>query len=299
LRYDHPVDDETLLGRRQDSDADGGPGLPDGAPVPIPSASDSKAADTRTRRAFGSLSAQTLPRQVARALVGSMLLGHFKPGDPLPAAADLAREFEVSRPVVREALKIVATLGMVTSRQGRYSRVADRAAWNDLSAELLSARLEVGALDDIMADSLELRRVIETEAAALAAERATPEDLDAMRREYEALGRSTADVSAYTAHDIAFHDAILRATHNRLFLQLIDQMRDVLTLTRTISVTPTTVRVPQSQAGHAAIFEAISARTPERARQAMEGHLSWAERVNVGDYRSAHHAAGDGVVPDA
>lgn len=154
------MDDETLGARLQDSGADGGPGPRDGAPAPVPRASDAVAPDAvapdaRTRRAFGSLSAQTLPRQVARALVGSMLLGHFKPGDPLPAAADLAREFEVSRPVVREALKIVATLGMVTSRQGRYSRVADRGAWNDLSAELLAARLEVGALDDIMADSLE------------------------------------------------------------------------------------------------------------------------------------------------
>ena len=267
------MDDETLGVRPRDSDSGNGASPASAAPIPVPDASDGVAPDARTRRAFGSLSAQTLPRQVARALVGSMLLGHFKPGDPLPAAADLAREFQVSRPVVREALKIVATLGMVTSRQGRYSRVADRAAWNDLSAELLAARLEVGALDDIMADSLELRRVIETEAAALAAERATREDLDAMRREYEALGGSTADVSAYTAHDIAFHDAILRATHNRLFLQLIEQMRDVLTLTRTISVTPTAVRVPQSQEGHAAVFEAISARAPERARQAMEGHL--------------------------
>jgi DNA-binding FadR family transcriptional regulator len=299
LRYDHSVDDETLAARLQDSDAAGRPGPRDAPPAPVSRASDAVAPEARTRHAFGSLSAQALPRQVARALVGSMLLGHFKPGDPLPATADLAREFEVSRPVVREALKIVATLGMVTSRQGRYSRVADRAAWNDLSAELLAARLEVGALDDIMADSLELRRVIETEAAALAAERATPEDLDAMRREYEALGRSTADVAAYTAHDIAFHDAILRATHNRLFLQLIAQMRDVLTLTRTISVTPTTVRVPESQEGHASIFEAISAGTPERARQAMEGHLSWAERVNVADYRSAHHSDGDGGVPEA
>ena len=237
------------------------------------------------RHAFGSLSSQTLPRRVARALVGSILLGHVKPGDPLPAAADLAREFEVSRPVVREALKIVATLGMVTSRQGRYSRVADRTAWNDLSPEVLAARLEVGAIDDIMADSLELRHVIETEAAGLAAERATHEDLEVLRLEFEALGRATSDVSLYTRHDIAFHDAILRATHNRLFLQLIDQMRDVLTLTRTISVTASPDRVPASQQGHAAVFEAIAARSPERARQAMADHLSWAERVNVGEYR--------------
>ena len=246
------------------------------------------ARDPRSAMPFRSLVTQTLPRQVARAIVGSILVGHLQPGEPLPAAGDLAREFEVSRPVVREALKIVATLGMVTSRQGRYSRVTERTAWNDLAPELLATRIEVGAIDDIMADSLELRRVIETEAAALAAERATPDDLAAMRREFEALNQSTGDTQAYTTHDVAFHDAILRATHNRLFLQLIDQMREVLVLTRTVSVTASPDRVPASQQGHGAVFDAISARSPELARQAMADHLGWAERVNVSEYRIAH-----------
>jgi DNA-binding FadR family transcriptional regulator len=222
-----------------------------------------------------------LPRQVARAIVGSILLGHFQPGEALPAAGDLAREFEVSRPVVREALKIVATLGMMTSRQGRYSRVTERAVWNDLAPEVLATRLEVGAIDDIVADSLELRRVIETEAAALAAERATDDDLAAMRRQFDALSQSVGDTHAYTTHDVVFHDAILRATHNRLFLQLIDQMRELFVFTRTVSVTASPDRVPESQQGHDAVFEAIGARSPERARQPMADHLGWAERVNV------------------
>lgn len=246
---------------------------------------------------FRSLTAQTLPRQVARALVGSILLGHFRPGDPLPAAGDLAREFQVSRPVVREALKIVATLGMVTTRQGQYSRVTERTGWNDLAPELLATRLAVGAIEDILGDSLELRRVIETEAAALAAERATSEDLDAMRLELEALREAIDDTQAYMTHDIAFHDAILRATHNRLFLQLIEQMREVLVFARTVSVTASADRVPASQHGHEAVFEAIAARTPEQARGAMTEHLSWAERVNVTEYRVAHAASQDGSQP--
>jgi len=241
-------------------------------------------------RRFRSVATHTLPRQVARALVGSILLGDFKPDEPLPAAGDLARQFEVSRPVVREALKIVATLGMVTSRQGHYSRVAERAAWNDLAPELLAARLEVGAVDDILGDSLELRRVIETEAAALAAARATLEDLALMREELDALSLATGSTDAYTAHDVAFHDAVLRATHNRLLRQLIDQMREVLVLTRAVSVTARPDRLPASQLGHEAIFEAIEARAPERARQAMADHLGWAERVNVGEYRISHPA---------
>lgn len=248
---------------------------------------------------FPSLTAQTLPLQVARAIIGSILLGHFKPGEPLPSAGDLAGEFQVSRPVVREALKIVATVGMVTSRQGRYSRVAEHAEWNDLAPELLSARLEVGAIDDLIADSLELRRVIETEAAALAAQRASEEDLAFMRREFDVLSELRSDTQEYTPHDVAFHDAILHATHNRLFLQLIDQMHEVLVLTRTVSVTSSPGHLSVSQLGHDAIFEAIVARNPDRARQAMAEHLRWAERVNVSAYRTAHTALGAARSPAA
>jgi DNA-binding FadR family transcriptional regulator len=225
---------------------------------------------------------------VAGAIIASILVGHFNPGDELPAAGDLAREFGVSRPVVREALKIVATVGMVASRQGRYSRVAQRMAWKDLAPEILTARLEVGEIEDIMGDALELRRVIETEGAALAAERATNDDLAAMARELDALRLATGDTQEYTAHDVSFHDAILRATHNRLFLQLLEQMVDLLVLSRTVSVTASADGVPQSQVGHEAVFEAIRGRSPERARQAMADHLSWAELVNVAHYRVAH-----------
>lgn len=247
--------------------------------------------EARHGSGFSTLEAETLPRKVAGAIIASILRGQFGPGDELPAAGDLAGEFGVSRPVVREALKIVATVGMVTSRQGRYSRVAERAAWKDLAPEILDARLEVGAIEDILGDALELRRVIETEAAALAAERATDDDLAAMTRELEALRLAVGDPRTYTAHDVAFHDAILRATNNRLFLQLIEQMGELLMLSRTVSVTASADRTPQSQEGHEGVFLAIRDRAPERARQAMSDHLSWAERVNVAQYREAHDAA--------
>lgn len=236
---------------------------------------------------FPSIARQTLSRQAARWLINNILLGHFRPGEPLPSSGDLARKFGVSRPVISEALKIVATLGMVESRQGRFSRVSERAAWRDLSQEILAARLEVGTIDDIMEESLELRRVIETEAAALAAERATEDDLTAMRQKLDALDRSSEDPQAYTVHDVAFHDAVLRATHNRLFLQLIDSMRELLVLVRTVSITASADRIPTSREGHRILFEAIVAKLPEAARKAMTEHLAWAERVNVSEYRAA------------
>jgi len=260
----------------------------DGLPARLPSGAQ-----------FPSVARQTLSRQVARALINNILLGHSRPGEPLPSSGELARTFAVSKPVVREALKIVATLGMVENHQGRFSRVRERASWADLSHEVLAARLETGAIDDIMGDSLELRRVIETEAAALAAERATADDLAAMNQALDALDRSGGDTQDYAVHDVAFHDALLRATHNRLFLQLIDWMRELLVLARTVSVTADADRLPSSREGHRTIFQAITARSPEAARKAMADHLAWAERVNVSAYRASHHAPADrAALPD-
>ncbi len=244
----------------------------------------------RRTRGTSPLARETLSRQAARALIVSILLGHFRPGEPLPSSGDLARRFEVSKPVIREAFKILATLGMVETRQGRFSRVSERAAWRDLSHEILAARLEIGADDGILRESLELRRVIETEAAALAAERATDDDLAAMRRHLEVLERSSGDPQAYAVQDVAFHDAVLRATHNRLFLQLIDSMRELLVFVRTVSITSSADRIPTSLEGHRILFAAITARSPEAARRAMADHLAWAERVNVSEYRAARAA---------
>ncbi|MGC8633609.1 MAG: FadR/GntR family transcriptional regulator [Candidatus Limnocylindrales bacterium] len=277
----------TQVEKTADPMASAAGGLP--APDGLPPAGELPAADELADRPlaarFGSLNTDSLPRQVARALVGSILVGHFRPGEPLPASGDLAREFGVSRPVVREALKIVSTLGMVESRQGRFSRVSERGSWNDLSAELLSARLETGAIGDVIADVLELRRLIETEAASLAAQRATAADLAAMRAHLDALAASVGDPQAYTVHDVAFHDAILRATHNRLLLQLIDRMREVLVFARTISMTAQPNLLPDSQEGHLVLFEAIASHDPDAARRAMAEHLAWAEQVNVAEYR--------------
>ena len=231
-------------------------------------------------------STSSLAHGVARSLIARILSERFPPGEPLPAAGTLAREYRVSRPVAREALKELAAMGMVENRQGRHSRVTPRDRWNELSPGLMAVRLEVGEVEDIMTDTLELRRVIETEAAALAATRASPADLAMMRHHLDILERDLGSDRAYAAHDVAFHDAILKATHNRLFGLLLEQVGELLRLARAVSATSQPPRQTESQAGHRAVFAAIEAHSPEDARHAMENHLGWAERVNVAEYRA-------------
>jgi DNA-binding FadR family transcriptional regulator len=224
---------------------------------------------------FRAVATETLATQVGRQLIVGILRGDFAPGDEMPSEDRLAREFGVSRPVVREAVKHLSALGLVESRQGRQTRVAPYEAWNHFAPEILSARREVGAVEDVLLELLELRRIIEVEAAALAATRATPDDLVAMEAALLDLDGSLEDAWRFTQGDIAFHDTILRATRNHLVPRLFDVLRPLLEFGREISVSTRPLGPRVSQEGHRAVFEAIRAGSAADARRMMEEHLSW------------------------
>ena len=134
-------------------------------------------ADPQPLRRFDSLTSQTLSKRISRELLTSILRGEIASGNALPSEDELASQFDVSRPVVREAVKELAVLGLVESRQGRSTRVTSQDDWNHFAPELLVARSEVGAVDDFLLELLELRRLIETGASGLAAARASPRGL--------------------------------------------------------------------------------------------------------------------------
>lgn len=233
------------------------------------------------RRSFASLPPQTLPGRVTNQLLVGILRGDFQPGQELPAEDRLAREFGVSRPVVREAVKHLAMLGMVESRQGRQSRIASYERWNDFAPELLAARLDAGVVDDVLLELLELRRMIEVEAAAAAAARATPGNLRRMEDALAELELSLDDLPAFTTADIAFHNAILEATQNHLLPSLFEILGPLLAFAREVSLTTRAKGSTMSQAGHRAVFAAIRSGSPEDARAAMEQHLSWTANLDI------------------
>lgn len=235
------------------------------------------------RRRFKSIATETLSGRISRQLIGDILRGEFAAGQEIPAEDQLAEEFGVSRPVVREAVKHLSVLGLVQSRQGRQTRVAPYESWNHFSPEILAARREAGAVEDVLLELLELRRMIELEAAALAATRATPPDIEAMQDALTALDRSLDDPAKFTQGDIEFHDAILRATRNHLVPRLFDLMRPLLEFGREISVSTRPQGPAVSQAGHRAIFEAVRRGSPSEARKAMEEHLSWTANLQLSE----------------
>lgn len=251
-------------------------------PTP-PAASDGDRTSRSSRRPFQSIATETLSGRISRQLIGDILRGEFEAGQEIPAEDQLAEEFGVSRPVVREAIKHLSVLGLVQSRQGRQTRVAPYEAWNHFAPEILAARREAGAVEDVLLELLELRRMIELEAAALAATRATPQDVEAMQAALAALDRSLDDPAKFTQGDIAFHDAILRATRNHLVPRLFDLLRPLLEFGREISVSTRPQGPTVSQAGHRAIFEAIRSGSATEARKAMEDHLSWTANLQLSE----------------
>jgi DNA-binding FadR family transcriptional regulator len=224
---------------------------------------------------FNSVATETLSRKITREILGSIIEGHYRPGDLLPTEEELAQQLGVSRPVVREATKAVTMLGMLRSRQGRGTEVLPYENWNEFAPEVLEARGDLQTVDEFLIHLLEVRRIVEIEAAALAAERASDDDISLIEPFLSAMAGVGTDASRFAALDVGFHDSILAATGNGPLRSLLRSIEPALLAARTMSLSNRPSGVERSTREHRAIFKAIAARSPVAARRAMSAHLSW------------------------
>jgi DNA-binding FadR family transcriptional regulator len=198
--------------------------------------------------------------------------GQYKRGDQLPTEKELIEEFGVSRTVVREAISNMKASGLVSTRQGKGAFVLDEGQRSfRISEENLSVVEEV-------LEALELRIAIESEAAALAARRRTPADLQRIVEAAEAMDRAIAAGESAVDFDIAFHRAIALATGNRHFLGLFNYLGEVLVpraRVPTHQYDATTLRdyLQRISAEHHQIVAAIAAGDTDAARAALRMHL--------------------------
>ena len=167
----------------------------------------------------------TLHRQVLNKMGEQICSGQFQPGDILPAEDELAEQMQVSRITIRETMKSLSAKGMLQVRRRHGTIVLPRSEWQLFDPDVITWRARAGAVDaDLVNDLMELRTIIEPNAAKLAAKRATPEDRAAVRRAFKAMERAVAGHGEYVPADLAFHGAILTACHN----QFIQQMQNAL-----------------------------------------------------------------------
>jgi len=196
--------------------------------------------------------------------------GAYSPGDKLPSERQLTHQLGVSRTSVREALRKLETMGLVEIRQGLGIFIKDPGSQVVQATVLHRLLLEPLTLRKLF----ELREIVEVEAAGRAALRATPEQMEDMRRWAEAMETAFTrdDVNSMVMADLAFHRQIIVATHNDILVDLVDGLGDMLRDMRRASLS---IRdsLTDTIAGHRAILAAIEARDSDGARRAMAEHL--------------------------
>jgi len=237
----------------------------------------SKAPSSRNRVICGGNSLYTpvqsikVFEQIADQIEQRILNGELRSGDRLPTERVLAEQFQASRTAVREAMKILAQKGLVEMRPGRGTIVingAPEAMQNSIGLVMKLQVGEVGGSDNLV----EVREILETEIAALAAARATEDEIAAMREAIRVMDVSLSDADTYIAADNQFHRALAKATQNSLILILIDSIVNPLSEQRK-HIFAVEGGPERGQFHHRRILESIIRRNPENARAAMHAHL--------------------------
>lgn len=212
--------------------------------------------------------------EIVEALSQDIRESRLKPGDKLPTESALVDRFDVSRTVVREAISRLQASGLVETRHGIGTFVMEPQE----SGTFRIAPEDFATVADVI-ELLELRISVESEAAGLAAERRSNENLAVMESALSAFRESIALESDGVPSDFQFHMEVARATGNRHFT-------DLMTYLGTMIIPRTRLKTAQHASEgrlaylqrvhheHECIYEAIKSQNPELARMAMRNHLS-------------------------
>ena len=204
--------------------------------------------------------------ELGKAIVG----GTYRSGDLLPGDIDLAGRFDVSRTVLREAMKTLSAKGMVTPKARVGTRVTEATRWNLFDSDVLIWHLENGVNERFVGHLSEMRLAFEPVAAKLAALNATPMDLEALADATDAM-KLAATREEFAIADLNFHMAMLTASKNP-FMMSVGSLIEAALLTsfRLSSPMGEPEKLKASTAAHQAIFTAIAARDPARAASGVE-----------------------------
>jgi DNA-binding FadR family transcriptional regulator len=208
------------------------------------------------------LNAQTVER-----LGQQIVRGHYKEGQQLPIEPELCHEFGVSRPIVREATKILIAKGLLNSKPKVGTVVQSRSRWNLLDPDVLHWVTQSLPANEFLDMLFEARMAIEPSAAMLAAQKASDEDIAIIGKSYEEMV-SAPTIAKSIEPDVRFHQAILDATGNDVIRYIGHTLHNALTIS--ISLTSWHEEIHElSLSRHEAVYLAIAERNPEKAREAV------------------------------
>jgi GntR family transcriptional repressor for pyruvate dehydrogenase complex len=210
----------------------------------------------------------TLTADICRKLVSHLLRGDWTEGDRIPPERELCQRLGVGRASLREALKALEIMGMIETRLGEGTFVCGRSEF--FSRPLLWAI--TGSAKSDAHELVEARELIESETAKLAAERATAEDLQTIRKHLDEMEAAIDDPPTFLEADLNFHLAVANSAHNQILANALSLIRNLMRQWIGQALPKEGVAITALN-HHNKIFAAISKRNATAARNSMHAHL--------------------------
>ena len=205
-------------------------------------------------------------------LLDMILSENYEAGDRLPPERVLVEQIGVSRTVVREALNLLETRGLLRIEHGRGAVVSANGAHAVHKNLGVLLRMQPSTMWELM----EMRKALEVEVAGLAAERATTEDIAAMRAALDTMRGKIFTPEGYVDADVRFHDLLARSARNRVFLMMMEPIADLLLASRRVTGSKE-ANAKRALQAHQAILERVEAKDVEGARREMLKHMKTTE----------------------
>lgn len=219
-----------------------------------------------------------LTEGVVAGLLTNIVSGAYQPGEMLPAEAEIGGEYDVSRTVVREAVKIIEDKGLVSVVQGRGSTVLPREDWNALDADIIARQMEQPDHRQVFEELTVVRMALESEMAAQAAKHLTRELEQRMRAVLDDGAKFAADPDRFLEYDYEFHRLITEASGNRIARGIMVSLEGPLRASRHLT-SRLAGAFESAQPFHRSIFEAIAGGDADLARRTMRRHLLESRRM--------------------
>jgi DNA-binding FadR family transcriptional regulator len=211
---------------------------------------------------------QSRTDMVTEKLTDLILSGELSDGDLLPPEPKLCEIFGVSRNILREAVKILASKGLVEVKQGHGTRV--RIPKDEVTEEALETYLKTNPIS--LLQLMEIRTPLEIETARLTAQRRKPEHLVMMERALHVMQTQAEDLEAVVKADDEFHQAMIEATGNPMFKIIIRPLLAYLHVSRQLTIGHFGLKIVLQQ--HREAYEAIKARDVKRATKCMKAQMA-------------------------
>lgn len=227
-----------------------------------------------SRKAFHAVRKTRVTKEIIDQVRDRVASGRLRPGDRLPAERELAETFGVGRSTVREAIRAMESLGLLETRAGEGTFVADPSGGRGHNP-LTDGLFQVWSTQHKL---FEVRRVLEPGLTALAARRATTEQIEKLRAVLIEQESQIRRGETGMQEDTTFHFLLAEATGNEVLLRIVDSLMDLLRETRQAAL-QRGGRPGESLKQHRAILQAIENRDPAAAERRMRQHIRDVEKL--------------------